>query len=388
MVRAFARPEKRSKKKDGGELQRSSSDPDAGWYKRTADEETEAVGREAITKSVWGFEATLAVTGDVESPEGAPRFPSIVVGMAPLHKPGAEPGPNAIRALSSLRERGHLARYLAVDRAYSNSKPEDFQLPARALGYKLVIDYRINQLGVQDEAHGFIQVEGTWYCPMMPDTLKNATADYRAGRIDEATYRARIEARRPYEARPKGRADEDGHLRFLCPASHGAPTVRCELKPATEPFDGKTRVRVLPTAEHKAHPPRACRQESVTVPPTAGAKFAQALRYQSRKHAFVYATLRNSVEGENAYLKDPGHQGMELSGRRRIRGVAAQSILVAFQILGSNIKKVEAYVGEVQRGPGQAPRRSRAPRRTSLPLSSWDPRLPRPRPAGQPPPAA
>lgn len=155
VVPAFARPEKRAKKVDGarGNLERSSADPDAAWYMRTADD-GEGQGRETITKSVWGYEATLVVTGDVDSPEGAPRFPSLVVGMAPLHKPGSEPGNNAVRALKSVVERHHPVGYLAADRAYSSSKSEDFQLPARALGYKLVIDYRVDQLGVQDQSDG------------------------------------------------------------------------------------------------------------------------------------------------------------------------------------------------------------------------------------------
>ncbi len=75
--------------------------------------------------------------------------------MAVLHKPGHEVGRNGARALAQVCGRGHPAGFLAADRAYSNAKPEDFQLPVRALGYRPVYDYKINQLGVMTLVPGF-----------------------------------------------------------------------------------------------------------------------------------------------------------------------------------------------------------------------------------------
>ena len=73
---------------------------------------------------------------------------------AEQYKPGHEPGENAIVALNSIVARGHPTRYLAGDRAYSNSKPEKFQLRARALGYDHVLDYRDDELGIRDSYEG------------------------------------------------------------------------------------------------------------------------------------------------------------------------------------------------------------------------------------------
>ncbi len=78
----------------------------------------------------------------------------LVVAMAPLHLPGREPGVNAIRALADLSDRGHPAGMLAADNAYSAQRPENFQLPARSLGYDLVFKYRVDQLGVQATSKG------------------------------------------------------------------------------------------------------------------------------------------------------------------------------------------------------------------------------------------
>ena len=74
---------------------------------------------------------------------------ALALGMAVLHKPGHSVGRNGARALASVRDPGHPAGYLAADRAYSSAKAEDFQLPARALGYRLVFDYKNDQLGVK-----------------------------------------------------------------------------------------------------------------------------------------------------------------------------------------------------------------------------------------------
>jgi hypothetical protein len=88
--------------------------------------------------------------------------------MAALQMPGVKPGVQAIRALQSVRDRGHPAHFLAGDRAYSIGKADDFQLPARALGYELVVDYKSDQLGVKAEFAGMLQIEGAWYCPSIP----------------------------------------------------------------------------------------------------------------------------------------------------------------------------------------------------------------------------
>ena len=61
-----------------------------------------------------------------DDPSKPQPFPSLVLGMATLHKPGRQPGRQPVRALANIRERGHPARLLAGDRAYSSAKPEDF----------------------------------------------------------------------------------------------------------------------------------------------------------------------------------------------------------------------------------------------------------------------
>ncbi len=234
VIPAFAWPALREKRKKKGVTPptlRYSTDPDADWYHR---ERRDTPHGDSETRfAVWGYRATLMVSGNDE-PGKPSAVPSMVMGMAPLHKPGTEVGQNAVRALRSICQRGHPTNFLAGDRAYTQATPEHFQLSARALGYDLVLDYKIDQLGLQGSYEGMNLVDGTWYCPAMPTAQVNATLDFRNDLIDEGTYADRIKERRAYQRRPKARPDADGHTRMRCPASTPTPLVRCELKPGSE----------------------------------------------------------------------------------------------------------------------------------------------------------
>jgi hypothetical protein len=368
VVPVFARPERRSAAQKRGrprEVVTHSSDPDAAWYVR-GDREGEEEG-ELSGRSVWGMEATLAVSG-TDDPD-AP-FPSLVVAMAPLHKPGTAVGANGARALRSIHQRGHPSNFVAADRAYTNAKPEDFQLPARAMGYRPVLDYKIDQLGVQDSHGGMLLIEGAWYCPSIPPGLVNATVDYRNGIIDAATYRARLEERWRYRVLSKAKPDGEGHARVRCPASKPAPVARCELKPASVRLETRGRLRILAQPDVVAHPPPICIQQSLTVPPEAGAKYVQDLLFGSEEWHDAYATLRNGIEGMNGFVKDGAHEALDDPERRRVRGVAAQSVFVAFLLAAANLRKLDAFLLEEAAVEAGAVRRLPRRRRTRS-ITTW-----------------
>jgi hypothetical protein len=292
--------------------------------------------------------------------------------MATLHKPGHRPGAQAIRALRSVRERGHPAHYLAGDRAYSSAKPEDFQLPARALGYGLVVDYKIDQLGVQDQFAGMLQIEGAWYCPSIPEVLINATIDFRKGVIDEDTYRARLIERWKYQILSKGTADAEGYLRMRCPASNPSPVANCDLKPTSKTKRTRGRITIPVSPALADHAPKICTQQSITVPPEVGAKFAQSLLFGSDRWHGVYATLRSSIEGMNGFIKDGAREAIDDPERRRIRGVAPQSLFVAFLLCAANFRKIEGFLAQAAAvAAGKVRRLPR--RRRNRSLGQWLP---------------
>ena len=216
VVPTFAKPDRRHRRKRKGEappVVTHSADPDADWYVRNP---TEAHPDGEADKAHWGYELSMIVSGSDEPSKPQP-FPSLAMGMAILHKPSHNPGGQAVRALASVRDRGHPAQLLAGDRAYSSAKPEDFQLPARALGYQPVFDYKVDQLGIQGSYAGMLQIEGAWYCPAIPKVLVEATIDHRSSTIDDVTYQARLEERWKYLVLPKEGPDAEGHVRRRVP---------------------------------------------------------------------------------------------------------------------------------------------------------------------------
>ena len=106
-------------------------------------------------------------------------------------------------------------------------------------------------------------------------------------------------------------------------------------------MDRDTRVRRNPDrAPRPASAPRICTQTAITIAPDIGARYRQDLPYASPGWHKTYATLRNTIEGLNGYAKDPAHQALAQPARRRVRGIAAQSIFTALLLMAANIRKM------------------------------------------------
>jgi hypothetical protein len=363
----------------------TSTDPDAAWYVREGDHrdttknaKTKKTKGGPRTRYLFGYEATLAVARNPDhqsqpGPAGAadPCVPPVVILGMVVDKPGHRPGPNAVDVLTDIGQRGHRPGFVAVDRAYNNSKPADFQLPARALGYQPVFDYPGTRLGIQGSAYGALLVDGGWHCPHTPRPLITATRDalgHGEEEIDQDTWRRRISAREALRLVPKGRPDSEGHQRFMCPAAAGR--AQCPLKPGTLGRD--PRLPLVDPGTSPVEPPRVCVQDSITIAPEQAAKDYQPLAHGSARWAQVYFNLRNSVEGINGFAKDPAVAALEQSRTRRVRGIAAQTLLVAFQLAYTNRVKIVRWLEQLP-GENGAPRR-RARRRKTRPLGSWAPR--------------
>lgn len=326
-------------------------------------------------KYLFGYDAALAVTRDsrhndtlLEDNTPSPDvLPALVVGIS-LDKPGCRPAYNGLKAIRRLRDRGYPPGHLAGDAAYNNSTPEEWQLPVRALGYKPVYDYRSDQLGIQDQNQGAILVEGTWYCPSLPQALVDATKDLYAGRIDRETWINRISARRAFRLMPKENEAPDGSRRMMCPAE--ARKAQCPIKPHT--LGRGIHLPLVDPAPNPARPVLVCRQRSVTVGADAGAKQWQALEYGTEEWQKIYFRLRNSVEGFNGFAKNPLAESIEASGTRRIRGIAAQTVLLVFQLAHANRHKIKNWV-ETLALDGQRPRRRTHLRRRPERQQPWAP---------------
>ncbi|WP_435060086.1 hypothetical protein [Streptomyces sp. bgisy060] len=357
----------------------TASDPDAGWYVRTAKHKdplvTDVPAQERVKKRLYGYDACLVVARDPDR-DGAPLpdgsanpdvVPSLVVAFS-LDKPSHRPAEVALEALQYVDPR-YPRGYLAGDRLYPDQKPHKFQLPIRALGYQPVYDYAKDQLGVQAQFAGAELIEGNWYCPSMPQPLKDATKDLVNKKIDKQTWINRIQQRTTYLFMPKQRADAEGHRRMMCPAE--ANRTQCPLKPYT--LGRGIHLPLIDPAPSPADSPPACTQRTITLPPEAGAQLWQPLQYGTAEWQRVYFRLRNAIEGMNGFGKDPLYEHLEPGGTRRIRGIAAQAILLAFQLAHANKRKLATWAGSIALH-GDQPHRRPTRRRKTKPLGTWTPK--------------
>ncbi|MGW6390586.1 hypothetical protein ACWFR1_08770 [Streptomyces sp. NPDC055103] len=356
----------------------TASDPEAGWYIRTAKHKdpviADAPARDRVKKRLYGYDACLVVARDPDH-DGAPLpdgsaspdvVPALVVAFS-LDKPSHRPAEVAIEALRHVDAR-YPRGYLAGDRLYPDQKPHKFQLPIRAMGYQPVYDYAKDQLGVQTQFAGAELIEGNWYCPSMPQPLKDATKDLVAKKIDKQTWLNRIQQRTTYLFMPKQRADTEGHRRMMCPAE--ANRVQCPLKPYT--LGRGIHLPLISPDPSPTGSPTTCTQHTITLPPEAGAQLWQPLQYGTEDWQRVYFRLRNAIEGMNGFGKDPLYERLESGGTRRIRGIAAQAILLAFQLAHANKRKLATWAGSIALN-GDRPHRRPTRRRATLPLGHWTP---------------
>ena len=246
-----------------------------------------------------------------------------------------------------------------------------------------MLDYHKDQLGVQGSHAGALLIEGNWYCPAMPQALIDATRDYRNGTIKEPAWRERIAARGNYLLRAKERPDAEGHQRNTCAAAGHAPTVRCSNKPVSIGRTTSANHRVHPDLAIVNNPPQICVQQTATFPPEAGAKLVQTLRFGTPEWAAVYHTLRNTIEGINGIAKDGAHSALGDPSRRRIRGVAAQTIFTALLLLGDNLRMIRSFLAHAVPDETGTKRRPRRRRRKTNSIQKHRPSL---APSGVPPP--
>ena len=220
------------------------------------------------------------------------------------------------------------------------------------------MDYRAYQLGIQANTSGAILVEGTWYCPALPQALITATTRLRDHAITGDLYDQQIAARCPYQLKRKDGPDTDGYQRLSCPALGRHPAL---MPPP--------RLLAVTTRRARQGPPATTRTTQNLPPdgdhhrPDTGARYRQDLPYGSPAWHRTYATLRNTIEGLNGLIKDPAH-ALAQPARRRVRGIAAQSLFTALLLMASNIRKIRAWRTTASQDRHRPPARRR---RTSLP---------------------
>lgn len=318
-------------------------EPDAGWYLRNA-QHTEVKEMKYAKKAVYGWDVTLAAMTR-HDPESIGGFPQLIMGIG-MTAPGRDLIHTARRVVEFIHESGHPAGRLTGDRGYlASAKAEDFQIPLRLLGYDMVSDYKIDQLGVIGGYEGAILVEGAFYCPSMPRGLVNATKLYREGKVTWETWQKRIEQRKQYRLRPKQKPDEAGNVPMVCPARGSGATATCPLAAACTgaAYDAKT--AITPPAENKRG--RICTNKaSVKFPIEAGAKYLQKYAFGTKEWRDIYRMDRSTIEGVNGNLKTAGI-ALDDAASRRVRGYTAQYLFITMLVATEDLRRIQAYRNEL-----------------------------------------
>ncbi len=143
--------------------------------------------------------------------------------------------------------------------------------------------------------------------------------------------------------------------------------MRCPLRPScAEAALGK-----VPVLSPPACPPRLCTQSAVTIAPDIGARHCQDIVFGSEEWARTYATYRNTIEGWNGYAKDQAHGALAAPGRRRVLGIAAQSIFVTLLFMAANFSKIAVFREMV--AEGTAAKVAERARRRRVSVASYRP---------------
>lgn len=350
---------KATKKGSSSRSKRMSSEPNAGWYRRDDDH----LGLEGKKALFWAYEATTITMG---APGPDDSFVRLLVGVS-INRPGVQPAQQAFKAMENLIANDVPVNFLAGDKLYMpGQKPENFQIPMRQLGYRLLGDIRKGETGIQGSHDGAILVDGNWYCPGMPEDLITIEADLVAGTIDEKIRAKRIRRRASFLLREKEAPRPDGSIRYKPPCLGPGVTCVCPLRElgACPPVNGKPRARVLiPPAE----PRGICTKSTISIPIHAGAKYAQqGEQFGTDAWHTQYNHLRETVESRNKYLKDSSGGQLDDRSRRLIRGFAAQGLVLAITVAADNIRATKAFLTRPAAKPAKqatpAPRRVRESR--------------------------
>ncbi|MFI6286109.1 hypothetical protein ACIBCM_15340 [Streptomyces sp. NPDC051018] len=336
-------------------------------------------------KGIFGYSASLLVAAHSRTGEGAakgrraPSYPQLCLGLS-LDTPTVRTGENAVTLLKHLAELRLPTGTCAADRAYTGCSPENFQIPVRRLGYRLALDYKAADRGIQGSWQGAVLIDGSLACPNIPNALAQATHG-----MDDKTFRRRLDdlkpvvaERLPYFLKLKQNADARGTVRLQCPAAGPSPSVNCprreRLRPARPTASGPPQPVIkladlrsrashasarptiqLPGREWADPPgkealPAVCGASAISVPADAAgdlknAKFRQDSHYLSPTWERIYKPIRSHNEGLNGRLKGAD---MDIGNpmHRRVPGQVAQTVLIAIMVTIGNLDILETWLYE------------------------------------------
>jgi hypothetical protein len=78
--------------------------------------------------------------------------------------------------------------------------------------------------------------------------------------------------------------------------------------------------------------------------PRSFARYAQDLIFGTDQHTDTYNVLRQSQEGFHGFAKDDAYEALGTPGKRRVRGLAAQSLFAALLLAAAGVRKIRRFL--------------------------------------------
>lgn len=180
----------------------------------------------------------------------------------------------------------------------------------------------------------------------MPKDLVTAHQDYHAGLITKEELAAKLESRKKYRCKEKGRPDKDGSQTFFYP---DVTKLMC--------IDPTTKNQVKPRLASKTFVLHADSPEAMRI-----IKDLQGFPFDTPEWK-AWMGLRSHVEGNNQHMKDDAHADLVSPSKRRPRGYAFQALAVASTAVVSNMRRIvrflQARLDDIVDKPTQRARRRR-----------------------------
>jgi hypothetical protein len=360
---------------------RRSINYDAGYHRGTGSHDAVTHSDAAILKKtepgvkhhaksraklVWGTELEIArTTANLHEKEDL--FPMVSTSVS-FHIPGAIKG-EGLRLMQSIRDRGHRINLVIVDRAYNYGLYDEFAIPVRLLGGKLVMTYQDEHLGAQAyDARGFVQVSGSWYLDTIPQVLRDADKvilsarntfkksklkDSRSVRREiaaaEDLYAKQLAKRTDYMLKAKGRMDEKWTRRYLLPTTT-AEYAAWKKRPGAH--QGGTVMMKHPNIvdPKDANP--------------SGLKHEQYFPFGDKDWSAAMG-MRNGVESVNRNLKRGQYEDLANPDHRAVRGNTYTYLVGALSAVVENLRQILSFY------KGQLATKRLTPKNDSIPSIFW-----------------
>jgi hypothetical protein len=358
-------PRKKRDNPEGAEPAADDAEPEApDEHGRCADREAAWGHRRGAApghkdESFFGYYMQVVT---IVPDEHGPAVPELVrrihIASCDVDPPGA-----LVPVLGRMAASGIEIGDLLADSGYSYRVAEDWALPLRRIGIRLVHDLHPNDQGVQGTHEGAIRFNGNLYCPATPKALLELRPLARGANAEQTEAHDRLcQELRSHKLSPITGYDPDGYHRVLCPAIPGK--LRCPLRPASMQLD-HAHPQVLRAPEH---PPKCCRQKTITVPPSVNAKSAQKHDYPSPAHRRSY-NRRSGAERSYSTVKDRATNDLS-RGWCRLTGLTPIALFAASVFIARNLRIANSFAArkaddERRAANGLPPRRRKRRRQTA-----------------------